>query len=243
LFHYFKNLEIQANLILTHFSYLFSFSCFHLAKFVNTDKFWILNINNDSLFNIFRNLNYSILSTTLTFDFHILSCEDKIFTPSIYKFISYKLTISLNISLIDCCNNATGRYWIINWKFKKLHWKFLRCHEIITEKTSNSRKPKFLSFHTIYLNIREILVSSVQYFYLRNILPKYHLCFKINRIIFTQLVLRIRGIINNKLSWKLSVIFKHSWYYPRKICFVKLQFQSVIRFVLQALYDFLFLFI
>jgi hypothetical protein len=33
LFHYFKNLEIQANLILTHFSYLSSFSCFHLAKY------------------------------------------------------------------------------------------------------------------------------------------------------------------------------------------------------------------
>jgi hypothetical protein len=110
LFHYFKNLEFQANLILTHFSYFFSFSCFHLAKFVNIDKFSILNINNDSLFNIFLNLNYSILGTILTFDFHILSCEDKIFTPSIYKCISYKLTISLNISLTDCCNNATGRY-------------------------------------------------------------------------------------------------------------------------------------
>jgi hypothetical protein len=42
-----------------------------------------------------------------------------------------------------------------------------------------------------------VLISSILCFYSRNILPKYHLCLKINRIISIQVCCLI---INNKLS-------------------------------------------
>jgi hypothetical protein len=52
----------------------------------------------------------------------------------------------------------------------------------ITEREIDESVPK----NTIDLNIGEILVSSFLYFYSKNILPKYHFCLKINRIISIQ---------------------------------------------------------